>query len=101
MGYSSCWNDCYINGTGNEARNDILKQLENELNIFNCKWSDNIKGFIFSCEFTKQELKDIIRFYLKGFEKDPLLLKRYNEDYDEVDKLELTTPYYGWDGFDE
>lgn len=52
------------------------------------------------CRFSKSEIRNMSKLRLQGLTDNPLLLSLYNED-NELEKISIDVPYYGWDGFAE
>ena len=99
QGYATCYNDCLINGMGNNARESIIKQLKNRIPFL--KEIELNNQLLLVCEFTKEDLISIIKKFLKnGSNEDPITLSLY-DDYNELEKIEIEEPYYGWFGFDK
>lgn len=100
INYDVIWRDCWIEGTGNEARNDILGQLKNKAGVQSCRWSENDKKMLMTCRFSKNEIRNMAKLRLRGLTDDPLLLNLYNKD-NELEEISIDVPYYGWNGFAE
>lgn len=98
--YCAVWQDCWIEGTGNEARDDILGQLKDKAGVQSCRWSEDGKEMLMACRFSKSEIRNMAKLRLQGLTDDPLLLSLYNED-NELEEISIDVPYYGWDGFAE
>ena len=79
-GYYAVWQDCWIEGTGNEARDDILGQLKLKACVQSCEWSEDDKNMLMTCRFFKSEIRKIAKLRLQGLTDDPFLLNFYNED---------------------
>lgn len=99
QGYAACYNDCQIDGMGNDARESIIKQLKDRMPFLKeIKLNDQL---LLVCEFTKEDLIPIIKKFLKiESNEDPITLSLY-DDYNELEKIEIEEPYYGWSGFNE
>ena len=98
--YYGVWQNCWIEGTGNEARDDILGQLKDKAGVQSCRWSEDGNKMLIACRFSKSEIRNMSKLRLQGLTDNPLLLSLYNED-NELEKISIDVPYYGWDGFAE
>ena len=98
--YYGVWQNCWMEGTGNEARDDILGQLKDKAGVQSCRWSEDGNKMLIACRFSKSEIRNMSKLRLQGLTDNPLLLSLYNED-NELEKISIDVPYYGWDGFAE
>ena len=98
--YYDVWQNCWMKGTGNEARDDILLQLKDKAGVQSCRWSEDGNKMLIACRFSKSEIRNMSKLRLQGLTDNPLLLSLYNED-NELEKISIDVPYYGWDGFAE
>ena len=62
--YYSVWSDCWIEGTGNEARDDILEQLKDKAGVQSCRWSEDDKKMLMICRFSKNEIRNMSKLRL-------------------------------------
>ena len=93
-GYYAAWCDSYINGTGDEAREDILGQLRCKAGIASCEYSKDVDKMLMKRVFSKNDVLNAAKRRLEGLPDDPLVLMI-------EDELSLNSPPYGWSGFDE
>lgn len=104
-GYYSEWSDCWVNGTGAEALDDIVSQLQDEIGLLSYSYDKGAQRLAFTCEFSKDQLRDMARLRTSGFTDNALRLSRYDCEYDEnepdFEGVQVESPYYGWSGFDE
>ena len=100
-GYASVWSDCWVDGTGQEARKDILEELDTECGIDGCKWSERKKKTILVFKFSRADVLRMAKLRLRGNTDDAPLLAVTDEDDGELQKVAIYEPQYGWSGFNQ
>jgi len=97
-GYGVVWRDCWENGTVEEARKDIVRQISDKIGATEYNWQDGV----FVVRFKPSQIRDMAKMRLAGNDENALRLSMYeNTDDDAPETICVYEPQYGWDGFDE
>ena len=97
-GYSVIYADCMSSGAEMEAREDIMKQLE-QLGVQSVNYDK--KYLAFNCRFSANAVLKMTKIYrMRNLDLNAFQLMAYDEDYD-ADTICIEAPYYGWSGFDD
>lgn len=97
--YTIVWSDCWIDGTGQEARKDILEELYTECGVDDCKWSERKKKTVLIFKFSPSDILRMAKLRLRGETEDVPALALMNEEDGEIQKVAIYEPQYGWSGF--
>ena len=99
IGIYQIWERCQIDGMYNEAYDGIVSDLFSELSLDK---DYGVRDGKVKVSLDRSDIEKCFKIYSEESDRDILELLRTDEEYpDDIEKVSVTPPYYGYSDFDD